>query len=803
MADNQEPHEDGSRRPLRLLLPVSREAKRRDPVLPPKRPRTSAACSACRSRKTRCSAERPKCGECISRHTSCEYAETHTRLVRQKYNELRNQQDTHKELVNLLVAMPEDDSLDLLRRIRAGDHATYLPSDPPHSQASRDSSFKLDVHESQYAALKRKNEQLEQQVKGFNDLYKLLQQSSERVANEACQQIRQGMPLESLSAFTRQLLSRRSPSPNRTNRSILPPTNTPVEFQLVALHPNAYPALSPLDVGSLDLRLLGITPLTSFRHHNPASPPGRRIKDPILYRDRQPPWGSPSARDHDALTSANPLSSEYIDPRLNHIRICRWTHVAITDDLASRVVSLYLLNDTSWWAYFDIDLFLEDLANGKTRFCSQLLVNSILAWACQAYAYFEPTTFSLASNFLDEASYLYESVKHVDSLTTVAATSLMCMAWTALGNDTIGMVLLAENASMAERLHLYNVLEDAAPSPLDLRDNDMNTAAAATAWGSFNLQMLLSMSYRRKPFAETRPNLPMPGESSTEGLKGRPLPYYQGQIYTSVCKLWSIAFEMNCQYFCKDVVSLTTAELIFQRLLAWADDLQGDIKRGKHTADGVTNLHIWFHTIVLDVFRPFADLKPQPKLTTFAENNATPENVVNASIKQLKRLIYNYRATSQSADYSIIWHSGMLYLINHILNDYTNNEAHFYFLLCMRGYQNLARTIPWIGGVMQSIAAMAVRLGTILPEDALNLFKEINSEGELINRYMSTYPVDLYHSAEDPFPATLEHLVDEFRRIRNVESEESEIPQGWNGDSVSLFTTLLDEGDMEVADLSL
>lgn len=63
------------------------------------------------------------------------------------------------------------------------------------------------------------------------------------------------------------------------------------------------------------------------------------------------------------------------------------------------------------------------------------------------------------------------------------------MAWTTFGRDNLGMKFLGESADMAERLHLYNVVADALPSPLDLDDDDIRTAATATAWGSFNLQM--------------------------------------------------------------------------------------------------------------------------------------------------------------------------------------------------------------------------------------------------------------------------------------------------------------------------
>ncbi|KAH8725348.1 hypothetical protein GQ44DRAFT_759712 [Phaeosphaeriaceae sp. PMI808] len=803
MANIPTPH-GGSRRPLRPFLPVNRDAFRNDiasPAVPAKRARASAACSACRVRKSKCSTERPKCSECTSRNTACEYTETQNQSVRRNYEMLRNEQNKYEKSFNMLMTMPEKDSFDMLRRIRAGNDDGHIPiCPPPRSPTSINTSLKDENQGEDYRALQRKNKDLEKKAQNLADLYGLLQTKSEHVATEIFQRIREGMPLDDVPALTARLLNRRSPSPNQANWNILAPTSHYIEFQLVALHPNAYPALLPLDVASLDLRLLGISFLTFPRHEDQKESSKGTHTDPNTEHDRKllPKPYSTNDQGTPHISTAQESPSQYADARLSRIDMKCWTNVAISDDLAAQALNLYLINDTPWLAYFNIDLFLEDLVNCQTRFCSRLLVNSVLAWACQTYAYYEPTAYFLASELLHEASQLYEAVRDVDCLQTLASTSLMCMAWTTLGKDKIGMKLLAENASMAERLHLYNVPADAPQRLLYLQDDSMITAVSAAAWGSFNLQMLMSMSFHSKPFAKLPPYVPMPGDSSTEGSFSRPLPPYQGPVYNFVCKFWSIAYEMNYQYFYKEVVLLADAENIFQKLLAWADGLHEGVKRKEHTTDGVTNLHIWFHTVVLDLFRPFADLKPQPKLTTFADNNATPAKVMEASINQLKRLIYNYRATSKSANYSVIWQSGVLHLLNYILHNYTSKEAHFYFLLCMRGYQNLARTIPGIGGVVQGVSAMAVRLGTILPKDALMLFEEIESEGKRIHDYTSTYPIDLYHSTADTDAATLEHLVHEFRTMENMESKNSKASEGRIGDSVALFTTLLDNEFDEV-----
>ena len=100
----------------------------------------------------------------------------------------------------------------------------------------------------------------------------------------------------------------------------------------------------------------------------------------------------------------------------------------------------------------------------------------------------------------------------------------------------------------------------------------------------------MSMSYRREPFVKIPPKLPIPGDPTSNSTIDRPLPPYQGEVYTYVCKLWLVTFEMNYQYFYIGVTVLPAAELIFQKLLGWADSLQEGVKRQEYTPDGVTNL---------------------------------------------------------------------------------------------------------------------------------------------------------------------------------------------------------------------
>lgn len=70
------------------------------------------------------------------------------------------------------------------------------------------------------------------------------------------------------------------------------------------------------------------------------------------------------------------------DTRLEVVNFANWTHVSIDNSEAAAAVSRYLELDHPVLGLFDAELFLEDLCSYETRFCSELLVNSLLSWAC-------------------------------------------------------------------------------------------------------------------------------------------------------------------------------------------------------------------------------------------------------------------------------------------------------------------------------------------------------------------------------------------------------------------------------------
>jgi len=92
--------------------------------------------------------------------------------------------------------------------------------------------------------------------------------------------------------------------------------------------------------------------------------------------------GTVSATEEMFMQSYLPaIPPKYCDPRLAMLDMSVWTTVPIPNDLAAAVISLYLKIDHPLLGFFDADVFLEDLLEGRSRHCSTLLVSSLLFWA--------------------------------------------------------------------------------------------------------------------------------------------------------------------------------------------------------------------------------------------------------------------------------------------------------------------------------------------------------------------------------------------------------------------------------------
>ncbi|KAL1855823.1 hypothetical protein VTK73DRAFT_8457 [Phialemonium thermophilum] len=548
--------DDGGHR-KRSLGPKQMPAKR-SPVL--------AACDGCRAKRIKCDGERPTCSQCEKRKSSCSYRAqpglTPFESLKQENKSLKSQSGDLLRFIDLLKASPGAMCLDMVDQLRDG-------------------------------------------------------------ATPACLLARLDLAVETLAASAMAVASVVEAGASGQAPSDL----AELELALVTRHPRAFSPLSPPDVSSLDLRLVGVPCMTNVPRWTHSW--GLQERDGVLMdtseerpskRQRSPrddsqhsptkgPTPPSTINPKNILQRANVTDGEalYVDARLDHLSLRQWTKVSVSDRFVAAALSLFLRNEHPLVACFDEDLFLRDFSSGGTHYCSPLLVNALLAFACvcrflsstplsslpprpspqildsanlfvqYSYTPIEAQAAVLRHKFFAEAESLWKLEWETPSLTGVSAAILMKLACDNSGDDELGLFYLTGASTMAGHLH---VLDGSVPA----QTWDEETTASAVAWGLFNGQSLHAINFPQASLVKKPPSLPMRGAVVTGAdgeprTVGRPLPSYMGHTALVASKFWLIIHEANHQIETNGPLLLPAVMEFYHELLAWADDLPTDTAR--------------------------------------------------------------------------------------------------------------------------------------------------------------------------------------------------------------------------------
>ncbi|KAK6866092.1 hypothetical protein PG995_002620 [Apiospora arundinis] len=663
-------------RPAAVTSPTERQGQNPDgeQTSAPKRRRIGAACEECRSRKVACDGSRPSCTPCVDRKAECIY--------RLRKDGPRGPWLDHIELIERLSSAPEADALDLLRRLRES-----------------------------------------------TDLSAVLSSTGGGTHDKA-----------------------RSASVS-ANRSLPSPAFTKLELELSSLHPIAYPRLKSIDIKTICQESeakyeprTGTGPetgavkgnMTRPDHAprlsvltNSESPVASFAKPPFPVRGTS---GSPS------LSPAMDLkrNPSLCDSRLHQLRMDYWTRVPISDELAARVISSYLVREHPMLGLFDADLFITDLVERRLRFCTPFLLSALMFYACHLYAGNEPETLAIAHSFFAEAEMLWTSERASDSLATVAATQLLRMMSLLQSRDRQTVEFGQEGRLMACRMKLFGVahtVENA--SHFAKLSSEWKRATAHTAWGVYNwltLRGVYESDYDAIPYT---PILPIPGENIADEVErfgviwpAHPLPNYVGYMFGPLCKLWTIVQEVAVVYIVKsgtpvaDRVPMSFPESKFQKLLAWSDTLASTFAYGNHSAANNLLFHMFFHGAVLNVFRPFQRRPHGYKMGSFASPDSFPTAAYTASLNQLKRLVVITHLHHPPIDRSPFLASGLVHLFCGLLKNVDDEEWKHYFELCLTLGSQLFTWYHVLGPILQGTLAMGLRDGALTSQEAQDMLKK-------------------------------------------------------------------------------
>ena len=213
--------------------------------------------------------------------------------------------------------------------------------------------YRTSSTETHSQALKRKFGELQRNQNAYEELFDILRSKSELEAFNILQRIRSGVDIQTILRHVKD-------GDLPLQLSLIPETRYRYEFPYIADMP------AFLEVPNNPY-------LASVIYENTFK----------LITANQP---SVDTRDTAAVYQNMYLTPYHavkmIDHWLDAATVSKWTTVLADDVLLRRLLEIYFIFDFPVFPLFHKDSFLEDMALGRHRFCSSLLVNAVLAAAC-------------------------------------------------------------------------------------------------------------------------------------------------------------------------------------------------------------------------------------------------------------------------------------------------------------------------------------------------------------------------------------------------------------------------------------
>ncbi|KAJ8131150.1 hypothetical protein O1611_g2476 [Lasiodiplodia mahajangana] len=398
------------------------------------------------------------------------------------------------------------------------------------------------------------------------------------------------------------------------------------------------------------------------------------------------------------------------------------------------------------------------------------------------YSAFDKNAMQYADTFAQRAEELWED--EADSCLAMAGAVLLSVSNLGRGKNHDTVLTFARYAlEMGQRLGLFSTQPaDSRPS---FETKEEERANSYGAWGTFNWNVLISQFYRQPTLESSgvAPTMPIPGELGLPEVLEDVAPE-EGEVidrgvlgitFPALCKFWEITHGARWVHLPgpqdpDPSFRLSLLEHKYRQLLAWVETLPSYLLRAEESPHHTIVFHIWLHTTILDILQPFVRTAPERrlKLVTFSAPDGSPDAAYAASVKQLKRLIFEYRSRYSASTYSILWHSGLIYLANAMIKHTKDPEWRHYLYLCVYGYERLNRPYRISEVILQGLLAMTLKHTDITADEAQRLMAELKKRGldkgdkSLETRVRATFMVDLDLALTEPHKASAETVAADF-----------------------------------------
>ncbi|CAI7654529.1 unnamed protein product [Penicillium pancosmium] len=429
-----------------------------------------------------------------------------------------------------------------------------------------------------------------------------------------------------------------------------------------------------------------------------------------------------------------------------------WTSVTDDSSFVSHLISLYFTWEHPVLNWIDRDLFLRDMRSKdlNSKFCSPVLVNSILGVAC-FYSWYpegfanpaEPS--SRGEHFFKEAVRLLGEAEGKLTLTNLQARGDIYTSACVMGKDRLGWQYLVEIAECARQfINRREFFIRETKGDVQEVSRSIDTALH----GLFSLNPVATLSLQ-KPSIIKRPQLEYFPEYHHPADNWTPYPRQADALlaHTNCVKNGSfdlsvIMWEVSDYLFGDDkppTPDVTVIEGFYERLRMWTEALPECIDQKSNVTPGVMDLHMRYHNAVLIMFGfllPSLDESQSAEKERINGIRTTSAREIGVVLNQFRSLWPVEYMPMNSMQYATI----ALFALLGSLEHEEDKKSFTDILISLRA---LARRLQLAKGMLRLIQLTAMKQESKLPAEAEVLLRDFEEElwtASDRQRFSSLYP---------------------------------------------------------------
>ncbi|KAH7413792.1 hypothetical protein DE146DRAFT_749992 [Phaeosphaeria sp. MPI-PUGE-AT-0046c] len=693
--------------PLDEQLPPQQPQTRPLLTQKPKRTVTLGACVACRKRKSKCDGNRPVCTCCSQKDTDCVYElgpnEKPSQAMKRKNEEMQGELSNLRQLYDFLRLRPEQEAIDVLRRIRVNS-ADTTPS---------------------------------QRIQELADF------------------VRRGDAVQQSPSFP------------------------PPPYHYDAGHTLTLPSIrqaldSASGLGTHELPFPGILPPCT---DGPSSQRRRHASDVDVSARSDSEGTLPPPTSIEALLHPAPhvvVDDVLSDPRLASAK--NWTTVTTDADLLISILSSWTSQEYVYYHYLDRDAFLDDMACNRSDFCSELLVNALLASACSTSSVVKDRSIpfsevNIATAFYREATRLWELEAGSNSLTKIHAAVCLYLFLGKVGRDKAAHEFLAEACRMSYELGLFGAspLHASQRSPSILQDN-LDHVRAVTAWSLFNFQLNMAFTYSFPAIITAAPLVAIPYDQNPDSEA----------LFRSECARYAIICDgANAirKYKASNGHEQHAAEIdaCHTRLMSWWHARPPSLHPESVSSKENILCALMHHVNIINLFQPILDHDTPSHIHNY---HARARAITSSSLLELRRLLtLQERRHCWGLAITLVLHpimvasSGSLEEIERTFQnpkDAERSEVYQGVVVCLRALVALATFNYYAQALFRLLTQKCQVLGLQLPDDLQNALDAYTSEEwtkKAANLVSSQYIADSRKMTTDSEGARMDSIISTWENL--------------------------------------